>query len=296
MGGENKENSHANTTEVAKNLEETESAQTDEFVELDEQTLEILDDDALSNKEKKFVFHPKLAAAWERVLNESLKKDKNAELFDKYPRQGNCSISAPKLNSEIEASINEASKKRDKFFVADLKVCGASLSALGSGITMIFNSSVEEIDTKELLATLADAGKLMCDLHHQLIKARKAFLYPNLDKKAKTVLESSQTGEFLFGPELSHRIKSAKAIEKLSLTLKPQAPEKRPVFRASSNLNWRGPAAGGRAHSQAGSKNIGHRHSQQQKGQRGKHQLSQGRTQNFPLQVEQPPSQSQTRK
>ena len=240
---------------------ETDPSLKEEFVELDEETLELLDDEGVSSKEDKFVFHPKLAASWEKILTRGLKKEKRVELLDKYPRRGNCPIVTPKLDSVIEASLNETSKKRDKFFANDLELCGAGLSALGTGITMIFNSQLEVIDTKELIATLADAGKLLCELHQQLIKARKAFIYPSLDKKAKAILESSQTGEYLFGPELPQRLKSAKAVEKLSLSLKPPAPEKRPVFRVSSNLNWRGPSASNRGQGQAGYRNMGNRQS-----------------------------------
>ena len=258
---------------------ETEPVVAEEFPELDDETLELLDDDGGLDKYKNFVFHPKLANSWEKILTAGLKKEKKAELLEKYPRNGNCPIGTPKLNPEIEVSLNETSKKRDKFFVADLDLCGASLSALGAGISMIFSSSVQELDGKELLTTLADAGKLICELHGQLIKARKAFIYPNLDKKAKAVLEKSETGEFLFGQELAHRIKSAKAVEKLSLTLKPQGVEKKPpLFRASA-LNWRGSSARGRGPSQAGCRNVGQRHYQSQEARGRGRPLSQGRFQ-----------------
>ncbi|CAL1672169.1 unnamed protein product [Lasius platythorax] len=48
----------------------------------------------------------------------------------------------------------------------------------------------------------------MCELFNQLTKARKTFIF-SLDKKAKAVLENSKVGEFLFGSELSQRIKTA---------------------------------------------------------------------------------------
>ena len=88
-------------------------------------------------------------------------------MLEKYPRMGNCPIQTPKLNIEIEASVNDTSKKRDKFFVSDMNLCGASLSALASAISMIFDSSVKEIYTKDLLCKLVDSSKLMCELHNQ---------------------------------------------------------------------------------------------------------------------------------
>ncbi|XP_066600551.1 uncharacterized protein [Prorops nasuta] len=130
----NKENK---STEIIENSDEL----ADEFVELDSETLQILSEEEDSDKD-------------------SLKREKKTALLDKYPRSGNCPFQTPKLNLEIEASIKEATMKRDKFFSADLDLCGASLVALGSGINMIFNGSTQEIDTKELLTKLSDADKI----------------------------------------------------------------------------------------------------------------------------------------
>ena len=231
------ENVPMNGQDNQKILEETEPQKEGGFVELDEETLQLLSDDEDENKNNKFALHPKLPGTWQKILSNGLSKEKKVALLDKYPRTGNCTFHTPKLNLEIEASINETSKKRDKFFMMDLDLCGSSLSALGSGISMIFNNAVEEINTKELLTRLIESGKLMCELHNQLIKARKAYLYPSIDKKARAVLENTQTGEYLFGPDLSLKIKSAKAVEKLGLAVKPASTPKKPMFQASSTLN-----------------------------------------------------------
>ena len=47
-----------------------------------------------------------------------------------------------------------------------------------------------------------------------------------LDKKAKAALDNSKSEEFLFEPESIQRIKTAKSVEKLVLSLKSQAAEK----------------------------------------------------------------------
>lgn len=243
------------------------SEPTEEFPELDSETLQLLSDDEEADKGKKSNLHPKLASTWQKILSEGLKREKKMALLDKYLRSGNCPFQTPKLNIEIEASIKEASVKRDRFFAADLDLCGSSLAALGSGISMIFNGSTQEIDTKELLTRLIESGKLMCELHNQLIKARKAFLYPCVDKKARQILDKTQHGEFLFGPDLSQKIKTAKAVEKLGLSLKQPTAEKKPTFQASSSLNWRGPPARGRG--KAGFKRFNFQRNSGQYGSQG---------------------------
>jgi len=101
-----------------------------------------------------------------------------------YPRKGNCPVDTPKLNPEVKAIVNDTVKKRDKFLAIDQDLCGTSLS-MGKAVNMILNDKKIEIDWKELLTTLTDSGRLRCELYKQITKARKAFIYPELDKKAK---------------------------------------------------------------------------------------------------------------
>lgn len=134
----------------------------------------------------------------------------------------------------------------------DQDLCGASLSSLGKAVNMILNDKKAEIDRKELLTALTDSGRLICELYKQLTKTRKAFIYPGLDKKAKALLEKAETDEFLFGSTLSQRVKTAKSVEKVGLSLKSQATEKKPPFRPRTGLNWRGPPAKSSNQSQVG--------------------------------------------
>lgn len=224
----------------------------DTFIELEEDVLQLLGDVGTGAVEE-FKFHPELVKQWKKVLSEGLSKEVKSEMLDQYPRKGNCPISTPKLNPEIEAIVNDSIKRRDKYLAADQEICGAGLSSLGEAINMIFNSDNDGIAKNDLLKLLLDSGKLMCDLFAQLTKARKAFIYPGLDKKAKTLLGNATTGEFLFGPELSQRIKTASTVEKIGLTLKPQPPGKKTPFRANS-LNWKRPPVKATQQFQAGYK------------------------------------------
>lgn len=51
------------------------------------------------------------------------------------------------MNPEIEATVNDTSKKRDKFFTIDQDICGAGLSSLGKAISMIL---IDKIDLKSI--------------------------------------------------------------------------------------------------------------------------------------------------
>lgn len=108
------------------------------------------------------------------------------------------------------------------------------------------------MDKKELIKDMLDSGDLLCELQRSLTKARKAYIYPSLDKKAKKYLETAESDEFLFGKELTQRLKSAKVVEKAGLSLKNPQTEKK-AFRPPA-LNWRGPPAKMAGPSPAGSK------------------------------------------
>lgn len=209
---------------------------------MDKETLQILGEDPDQEIEE-LKFHPKLEEAWKKILLDGLDRESKTTLLKTYSRKGNCAISTPKLNPEIEASINETTKKRDKYLAVDQDFCGAGLSSLGRAINMILNDKLVKIDKKELLTALTDSGKLMCEFFRQLTKARKAFIYPGLEKKAKSILENSKTDEFLFGVSLSERVKIAKSVEKVGLTLKPQLKTKKNPYLSRPGLNWKSPSA-----------------------------------------------------
>lgn len=106
---------------------------------------------------------------------------------------------------------------------------------------MILNSGENGIVKNELLKIFIDSGKLMCELFKQLTKARKAFIYPDLEKKARQLLGNASTDDLLFGSELLQRIKTTKEVEKVGLTLKPLVPEKK-VFPRPQTFKLAAPA------------------------------------------------------
>ena len=68
----------------------------------------------------------------------------------------------------------------------------------------------------------------MTEVHHQATKPREGFIHPSLDKNAKIILEKAKADDYLFGANLSNKLKTVKSIEKVGLTLKS------PPFSAGS--------------------------------------------------------------
>lgn len=210
---------------------------------MDEETISIFDETALLTKKEKITLHPVIAQGWQKILKNGLEFEKRSVLLEKHPRSGNCPIYTPKLNpvvKEILSSNNKTVSKRDYYLSIDQDLCGSSLSALGSAINMIFDSQKTPINSRELLTNLSDAGKMLCELHNQLSKARKHYIIPCFKPKAKVVLKETETNELLFGSEIEKKLKYSMQIEKLGDIMK-KANSKKPVFRASGSLNWQGP-------------------------------------------------------
>lgn len=245
----------------------------EDCVQLEDEILNLLGADD-SKAVSEFKFHPELAKQWTRVLSKGLAKETKLELLDAYPRKGNCQILTPKLNPEIETAVNDAVKKRDKYLFMDQELCGASLSSLGGAIDLILNSDENGIVKNELLKSLIDSGKLMCELFNQLTKARKAFIYPGLERKARSLLGNASTDDMLFGSELPQRIKTAKEVEKVGFALKSQAPERKVFSRPQAFLNWKRPPVKASIQSQVGYRRRVHPGMSQSVGNQGKYRMS----------------------
>ena len=158
------------------------------------------------------------------------------------------------LKPEVESSISESVRKRDKFFTADQKTLGSALSALGTGLSILFRSKYEERERPKAMKCLLGAGKLLSESYYQMSKTRKVFVYPSLDRKAKEVLKRGKSDSFLFGQELSTSLKSAKSMEKVGLTLKPSQRAKKPPLKPMQSGNWKPSSVRNQGYSQPGDK------------------------------------------
>lgn len=211
---------------------------------IDEEALAILGKDPSLETPREVMLHPDLASRWKAFIVSGVDKETRGELLKNYPRGGNCPLEPPILNPEFISSLNETAVKRDKHFTDSQCLIGSAMSALGSAITLLLDERKEGVDRNELLKFMCDAGKLLADLHHKESTARKAYILPGLDKKAKTLLGKTQTDRYLFGEDLSEKLKSAKAMEKAGLDLKLQpaiSTQPKIPFKKSNSVNWKSP-------------------------------------------------------
>ncbi|XP_031341843.1 uncharacterized protein LOC116169806 [Photinus pyralis] len=158
----------------------------------------------------------------------------------KYPLISNCPLlEPPKVNREVKNSVSEATLARDSRLMAmQSRICSA-LSALGSAINILL---IEDEDTSRLLVEkCSDAARLIADLHHEQSQARRMILKGALNKDLAATLTEVSVDGWLFGDNLSDRIKAAKALDKTTVELRARSASNPVAPRAVPSLNFRGP-------------------------------------------------------
>ena len=127
-----------------------------------------------------------------------------------------------KLNPEIAAM--EALLQKDQRFITAQNMTGSALVALGSAISSLLAD--DEIDRLELLRRPCDAGKLITQVHRGFSATRRAFVSPSLNKQVCNALESNNPDRFLYGSNLSEKVKVVKTMTRVGQDLRPLKKEK----------------------------------------------------------------------
>ncbi|XP_022821717.1 uncharacterized protein LOC111353097 isoform X1 [Spodoptera litura] len=153
--------------------------------------------------------HNEIVQRWTPILSKGLKKEDKAMLLKEYaPFHNIPAMVPPKLNPELSAAVSEPVKKRDMIIEYRQKNVAAALAAVGCGLeSFMFYNKVEGIKR------FNDAAKILCDLLHSETQSRRALIANVINKELKESLQGSPDA-FLFGEDLTERIKVAKAVQR----------------------------------------------------------------------------------
>ncbi|CAH1979234.1 unnamed protein product [Acanthoscelides obtectus] len=143
-------------------------------------------------------------------------------------------VKAPTLNLEIKATISSSVQKRDERLSALQRQIGASLSCIGSALTLILKE--EGGGNRTYIQLLNDASKLLTDLHRTETIARRELVALNLNSDVKQILSEATVDGLLFGTDLEARLKSSKDLDKSGRELK--AVKAKPLQNAAKPLNY----------------------------------------------------------
>lgn len=170
-------------------------------------------------------------------------------------------MNPPKLNLEIKAAVSEHVIKKDKYLEIKQRQLCSALSSLGQAMDILIKGQ-----NHQALKAVSDAAKLLCDQQYFESLSRRQLFLAGLNKTTKDAIQGVKPDEWLFGKDLSERIKACKAVNKSANELKTRLyrPNTNKLIQGSTptnhqtastssatTLNWRGPSQQHRLQGQA---------------------------------------------
>ena len=137
--------------------------------------------------------------------------------------------------------MKEVAVARDNHMAEVQKLASTVLSINGAIMSAIYESRNEGLDLESLLVYLADASKIVTAIIHKQSVSRKAFIEPGLSKETRAILKETKIDKFLYGENLSEKIKEARALEKMGENLKAQPTTKTNAPTPGKSLNGKTP-------------------------------------------------------
>ncbi|XP_049866539.1 uncharacterized protein LOC126367168 [Pectinophora gossypiella] len=196
---------------------------------LEPEVLQLLGEDLVNQKSFGDNLHKDIAPRWTHILVNGLSKDNQSELLKRYLPPENCpNLRAPKLNLEIKAALPDINVKKDLYNQGKQNQLASSLAAIGQVLNWALAS--KSTVPQDIIKTLSDAGRLICDSHYRESQARRYAALNILNKNIRDTVKNTKIDEHLFGSDLSEHIKSSKAITRTGSELKqaPRTPYKAP--------------------------------------------------------------------
>lgn len=170
--------------------------------------------------------HIEIASRWEDFLKSGIERDEKKKIMDIYPIVGNCKLlAAPRLNVEIQSTMEESVLRQDAFLGRTQDELGAAISALAIPLDKLFSQPSEE--SKDLLKHIANAAKLLTNVHHSLSSHRRHIILPKVNPTIRKSIEQFPIDELLFGQKFADQLKSTKELKKTSLELKIANPKQK---------------------------------------------------------------------
>ncbi|KAM3958510.1 LOW QUALITY PROTEIN: uncharacterized protein ACR2FA_007473 [Aphomia sociella] len=214
---------------------------------LDLEILELLGEDPQNHKLHGDSVHKDIATRWMHILINDLHKDTHSELVKRYlPPENFPNIRPPKLNLEVKAALPEINVKKDLYIVNKQTQLASGLAAIGQALSWALETKTTV--PQNIIKSLGDAGRLICDSHYRESMSRRYAALNTLNKNIRDTIKNTKIDEYLFGSSLSEHIKSTKVISKTVSDMKPmpqRLPYKAPTvnFVQRDALNSRGARA-----------------------------------------------------
>lgn len=187
--------------------------------DLDDEILKLLGDAPEPETIFGAAVHKDIAARWHNVLKIGLTKDCKESIFKEYLIPSNCELLVPPiLNPEAKAALTDAFIKRDASMLSRQKHLSVAIAALTQTLDKMV--SRKDSQTSDFLKPISDACRVLCDMHYYETETRKKFVISSTNSGLKDALSNSVTDKFLFGENMSEKLKTAKTVQRSGEELK----------------------------------------------------------------------------
>nr|XP_034836267.1 uncharacterized protein LOC117992666 isoform X1 [Maniola hyperantus] len=219
------------------------SIETELDIPLNPELLQVLGEDPTNVNKYGDNLHKDIIPRWNHILIKGLDKEVRSELCKQYLPPQNCgNIRAPKLNPLIQHFLSDVNKKKEVFSENKQNQLSSCLAALGQALNKILSSKETQIPL-DIVKSLSDAGRLLCDFHYRETQSRRYAIINVVNKDLRHTLKNTNIDEFLFGADLADQLKFHKEITKAALDLRNPRPPYKPQTATSTprgTLNYRG--------------------------------------------------------
>lgn len=188
-----------------------------EEIQLDEEILQLLGDAPKVDVELGPNIHTDIAARWQEILSKGLPREVKEKLLKEHVIPGNCPLlMAPLMNAEVKAALPDALVKKDGFLAERQKQLGIALAALAQATQLLITNG----GSSTVIKAVSDACRILCDLHYIDTRSRRGFAISATNTSLKETLLQTKRDKYLFGENITDKVKSAKTIEKSGADLK----------------------------------------------------------------------------
>ncbi|KAI5638684.1 hypothetical protein NE865_08740 [Phthorimaea operculella] len=208
-------------------------------IDLDDDILQILGDAPEPEDTLGEPLHKDVAARWLDIVKKGLNKEAKEQLSKDYLVPSNCQLLVPPiLNPEAKAALTEPFVKRDASMVYRQKQISNALSALAPAIEVIISKECNKTLKRKLLKPISDACRILCDMHHNETNIRRKFVISSVNAGLKDALANSSSDKYLFGDNMTEKLKAAKTVQRSGESLKiTQRLQKSNFIRNQNNRN-----------------------------------------------------------
>ncbi|XP_060807715.1 uncharacterized protein LOC132903429 [Amyelois transitella] len=192
----------------------------DAFEPLDEDILGIFGEAPKEEVALGKPIHRDIASRWNDILAKGLTKEIKNNLIQGHLTPSNCELLiAPALNQEVKAALPEGLVKRDMAILQRQKDVGVAISALATATELVI-SNVNAESKQSILKPISDACRILCDIHHSQTRLRRNYVINSINTELKETLLETSRDKYLFGENLTDKLKTAKTIQRSGETLK----------------------------------------------------------------------------